>query len=78
MPWFIYNYPLTASLPTSYNLSLGEPTCTGTRLCAIYASTQPDTDPAVPIISQSVLQAINSAQSGIITPGVTKLRPLIG
>lgn len=75
MPWFVYNYPLNASLPSSYTISGGEPSCAGIRLCAIYASTQPNTDPARPVITSSLQTAITNAQQGEITEGVTKLRP---
>ena len=73
MPWFIYNYPSDPTQAVNYSLSPGEPTCTGTRLCAINADSQPNTDPALPNLTSSILSAINDAQGGIITDGVTKL-----
>lgn len=75
MPWFLYGYPLDAHSPSSYSLIVGVPSCAGIRLCAIYAPVEPNTDPPQPIISPLINSAINNAQNGIITPGVTKLRP---
>ena len=75
MPWFAYNYPGDETQPNSYSLISGTPTCTGDSLCAVYATTQPGTQPARPQLTQSVLQAIEAAMEGTITEGVTKLRP---
>lgn len=72
MPWFIYNFPNDATQPGNYTLVSGEPTCTGTRLCAVYATVQPNTDPALPNLS-GLQEAISDAQAGQITEGVTKL-----
>lgn len=75
MPWFIYNYPNDPSQAGSYTLSSGTPTCSGSSLCAIYSQVQPNTNPARPVLNQSVLEAINAANGGVITNGVTLLRP---
>ena len=75
MPWFIYNFPNDPSLPCSYTLVPGTLPCTGNTLCAIYATVQPGTIPAKPIITQELLEAIDKALQGEITQGKTKLRP---
>lgn len=76
MPWFIYNYPNDPNQQGSYTLATGgTPTCTGSSLCAIYAQSQPNSNPAKPVLTQSVLDAISAANGGVITSGVTLLRP---
>lgn len=75
MPWFIYNYPLDTLQPSSYTLTTGTPTCTGNSLCAIFTTSQPNTNPALPVLTDPVKAAINAANDGTITNGVTKLQP---
>jgi hypothetical protein len=75
MPWFNYNFPNDANLPTSYTLASGTPACTGDTLCAIYTTVATGTIPAQPVLTEQVRTAITNAIEGNITNGVTKLRP---
>ncbi len=78
MPWFVYNFPLDTFEPTSYTVITGTPTCTGNSLCAIYTTAEPNTNPALPVLTEDVQLAISDANSGIITTGVTRLQPTPG
>jgi len=77
MAWFIYNYPGNPNSPGSYTfVGSAAPTCTGNTLCAVNTDVVPETNPQEPDLQKSgVPKAISDAQLGIITPGVTKLRP---
>lgn len=75
MPWFSYNFPSDPSQPGSYSLVSGTPSCTGTTLCAIYATSEQGSVPARPVITNDLQTAIGNALNGIITAGVTRLRP---
>lgn len=74
MPWFIYKYPEDPFEPSSYYLVKGKPRCEGSTLSAIYAETQPNTIPALPVLNDAIKQAINMALQGEITPSITLLR----
>ena len=75
MPWFSYSFPNDPSLPSSYTVVTGTPSCTGNTLCAIYTTSEPGSIPARPQITSDVQNAITQALGGTITTGVTKLRP---
>lgn len=75
MPWFNYNYPNDPYTECSYNIIAGTPSCTGECLCAIYADVKPQTIPAKPVFTDALMEAINAANNGVITEGLTRLRP---
>lgn len=74
MPWYIYNYPLDPCNPNSYSLSIGKPSCAGDTICGIYAQSC-GCFPSRPVITLQICSAIELAINGVITEGVTVLRP---
>ena len=71
MNWFKLNAKGNPYIPSNYILN-NHSRCFGDEtLCAIFANSDVN---AKPIITSSIENAITNALSGIITPGVTKLK----